>query len=189
MKLKLIFFVIAFIFSFIPFSIAGDFGHSAEEIWGGYFDAGNFSFYDSLFVPNTLNATTLCIGSVCADSWAKYVDFDSLNLTYALNDTFSQYDTWNFNQSINLQAWVLNQNYLTSVAGSDNTNLAYLNNSQTFSVNQTFVDSVSVIGELNATTFGTNLTFNNDVIVNQGNKGYYGNGYIYYNGTDLILSG
>jgi hypothetical protein len=119
---KGLFFLLLF-FGITYSAVALDPGHDVSELSAGSFSIGNFTFVDSLAVIGQLNATTLCIGSVCADSWASYVTWSDLNSTYALNDTFSQYDTWNFNQSINLQAWVLNQGFVTSASGYDDTSI------------------------------------------------------------------
>jgi len=62
-----------------------------------------------------------------------------------LNDSLSQYDTWNFNQSEYSINWVTEQGYgAGGGSGMDYSNLALTNQSNVFTTNQTFNTGLNV---------------------------------------------
>jgi len=76
---------------------------------GGNVGIGTTAPTSKLHISGDVNATgdvrgnRLCVGSDC-------------RTFLPINNTFTQYDTWNFNQSINLQAWVTAQSYYNTEA-------------------------------------------------------------------------
>jgi len=95
-----------------------------------------------------------------------------VELGMGLNSTFANYDTWNYNNSINLQAWALAQGWATSSIASadinisiadsrfDSTNVAFINDTQTFALDQSF-DSGIIIDGITHTSIPINSTFAN----------------------------